>query len=82
MPHQHDPYSAAKKLGLFQEISSHDFAHVNAGEIVERILNSRAMYEERQRIKGVKGLGEDAVRKREIMEEEAKARQVERSTKN
>jgi ethanolamine-phosphate cytidylyltransferase len=82
MPHQYDPYEAAKSLGVFQEIPSHDFAHVNAGDIVERILNSRAMYEERQRVKGVKGLGEDAVRRREIMEEEAKARQAERSTKS
>jgi len=30
------------------------------------------MYEERQRVKGVKGLGEEAARRREIMEEEAK----------
>jgi ethanolamine-phosphate cytidylyltransferase len=80
MPHQHDPYEAAKNLGIFQEITSHAFAHVNAGEIVERILSSRAMYEERQRIKGVKGLGEDTVRRREVLEDEAKARTAERTT--
>jgi ethanolamine-phosphate cytidylyltransferase len=80
MPHQHDPYEAARSLGIFKEIQSHAFSHVNAGEIVERILSSRAMYEERQRVKGVKGLGEDAVRRRELLEEEAKVRTAERNS--
>lgn len=69
-PGVHDPYSAAKSMGLFQEVSAHDYSHVNATEIVDRILKSRAMYEERQRIKGVKGIGEEAVRRREDMERE------------
>ncbi|KAF1988080.1 hypothetical protein K402DRAFT_352897 [Aulographum hederae CBS 113979] len=83
MPLTHDPYKAAKELGIFQEVPAHAFQHVNAGEIVERILKSRAMYEERQRVKGVKNVGEEAVRKREDMEREAermkRIREVERS---
>ena len=78
MPGSHDPYTYAKDLKVFREVPAHDFQHVNAGEIVERILKSRAMYEERQRVKGVKGIGEDAVRKREKMEEEAKIKALER----
>lgn len=68
MPLTYDPYIAAKELGIYQEIGSHEFQHVNAGEIVQRILRSRQMYEERQRKKGEKVAGEDAVRRREEME--------------
>lgn len=78
MPFIQDPYAAAKALGVFIEIPTHDFSHVNAGEIVQRILKSRAMYEERQRVKGVKGLGEAAARQREILEEEAKIKEGQR----
>jgi len=60
----------AKKLGLYREIGAHSYAHINATEIVGRILKSRDMYEERQRVKGVKGIGEEAVRRREEMERE------------
>lgn len=82
MPVTYDPYEAAKEMGLFKQVEAHDFQHVNAGEIVDRILKSRAMYEERQRMKGIKGLGEDAAKKREAMEREAErfkqARAIER----
>ncbi|RDI85379.1 hypothetical protein Vi05172_g4784 [Venturia inaequalis] len=78
MPTQYDPYSYARQLKIFKEVPQHDFQHVNSGEIVERILKSRAMYEERQRVKGVKGVGEEAVRTREKMEEELKIKQLER----
>ena len=71
MPLNYDPYSAAKELGIYQEIGDHDFQHVNAGEIVQRILKSRETYEERQRMKGEKAAGEAAVRRREEMEREA-----------
>lgn len=71
----HDPYSDAKHLGIYKDIAQHPFAHVNATEIVDRILKSRALYEERQRVKGVKGVGEDAVRRREQLEREQKERQ-------
>ncbi|KAL9068940.1 MAG: hypothetical protein Q9157_006331, partial [Trypethelium eluteriae] len=73
-PLPQDPYTDAKKLGIFRQIDSHEFADVNAASIVERILKSRAMYEERQRVKGVKGLGEEAVRRRE--EEERMAEEL------
>lgn len=66
-------------MGIYREIGQHAFANVNAGQIVERIMKSRAMYEERQRLKGVKGIGE-AEKRREEMEAEAAQRQKERST--
>ncbi|KAK7511144.1 phosphoethanolamine [Phyllosticta citriasiana] len=78
MPSVEDPYVDARTLGIFQEIPLHDFAHVNAGEIVARIMRSRAQYEERQRVKGVKGIGEEAVRRREEMEREENAKAAER----
>ena len=71
MPLTYDPYTAAKDLGIYQEIGKHDYQDVNAAEIVQRILKSRQMYEERQRNKGEKAAGEEAVRRREQMEEEA-----------
>ena len=71
VPLTYDPYVAAKQMGIFREVGSHDFQHVNAGEVVERIMKSRAMYEERQRLKGEKAIGEDAVLRREKLEAEA-----------
>ena len=71
MPLTYDPYSAARQLGIYQQIGSHDFQHINAGEIVQRILQSREMYEARQRMKGEKSAGEEAVRRREGLEREA-----------
>jgi ethanolamine-phosphate cytidylyltransferase len=64
-------------MGIYQEIGEHNFSAVNAGEIVERILKSRAMYEERQRVKGVKGIGEEATRRREQLEEEQRQKEKE-----
>ena len=78
MPLSYDPYTYAKDLGIFREVPAHDFQHVNAGEIVERILKSRAMYEERQRVKGVKGLGEEAEKRRQVLEEQQKLKALER----
>jgi ethanolamine-phosphate cytidylyltransferase len=78
MPAHRDPYTFSKTLNIFKEVPAHDFQHVNAGEIVERIMKSRAMYEERQRMKGVKGIGEEGVKKREQMEEEARMKVLER----
>lgn len=77
MPLTYDPYDAPKEMGIFQEVGDHGFSNVNAGEIVERILKSRAMYEERQRVKGVKGIGEEAARTREKMEEEQRRKEEE-----
>lgn len=52
-------------MGIFQEVGPHDFQDVNAGEIVQRIMRSRALYEERQRVKGEKAVGEQEARRRE-----------------
>jgi ethanolamine-phosphate cytidylyltransferase len=71
MPLTYDPYTEAKELGVFHEISSHAFQNVNAGEIVMRIMKGRKAFEERQRKKGEKHIGEEAVRRRELMEQEA-----------
>ena len=79
MPLTYDPYTAPKEMGIFQEIGDHDFMAVNAGEIVQRIMSSRAMYEERQRIKGVKGTNEAAVKRREELEREATVLERERA---
>lgn len=78
MPVTYDPYIAAKDMGIYKEIGNHAFQNVNAGEIVQRILRSRQLYEERQKKKGEKGIGE-GVRRREEMEEQAAALQKERS---
>ncbi|KAL9030907.1 MAG: hypothetical protein Q9196_001015 [Gyalolechia fulgens] len=79
MPLTYDPYVGAKDLGIYRQIGGHDFQNVNAGEIVQRILRSRQMFEERQRRKGEKAAGEDVVRRRELMEEEAAALGKERA---
>ncbi|KAF2736441.1 hypothetical protein EJ04DRAFT_463091 [Polyplosphaeria fusca] len=82
MPLDYDPYAAAKSLKIYREIDNHDFQNVNAAEIVERIMKGRAMYEERQRKKGVKGITEEAEKRRQSMEREAERersrREVER----
>lgn len=78
MPSVEDPYVDAKTLNIFREVPAHEFQHVNAGEIVDRIMASRALYEERQRKKGVKGAGEEAIKRREEMEREARAKEAER----
>ena len=62
-------------MGIYREIGQHEFSSVNAGTIVQRILRSRDMYEERQRVKGVKGIGEEAQRRREMMEEEQRVKE-------
>jgi ethanolamine-phosphate cytidylyltransferase len=75
MPLSYDPYTAPKKMGIFQKISNHDFQDVNAGTIVQRIMKSRDLYEERQRKKGMKASVEVAAREREILEEEQRLKE-------
>lgn len=70
VPPTQQVYADAKEMGIYKEVPKHPYADVNAETIVERILKSRDMYEERQRVKGVKGIGEEAVRRREEMERE------------
>lgn len=70
-----DPYADAKKLGIFKETSEHEFQEVNSAQIVQRILDRRVEYEERQRRKGMKGLGEGVLKRAELEKEvEAKRR--------
>lgn len=71
MPLTYDPYTDAKALGIYREIGNHDFQNVNAGEIVQRILKSRKMYEERQRVKAEKAITEEAVLRKEAVERAA-----------
>lgn len=78
IPLSYDPYTAPKEMGIFRQISVHKFQNVNAGSIVQRILASRALYEERQRKKGVKAVNEASQREREILEEEQRVREEER----
>lgn len=52
-------------MGIFREVDRHAFQHVNAGEIVARILKSREAYEARQRAKLEKGVAEDLVKSKE-----------------
>lgn len=80
MPLTYDPYVAAKELSIYQEIGNHDFQNVNAGEIVQRILKSREMYEARQRAKGEKATTEEAVKRRELMEQGAAYLEKERAS--
>jgi ethanolamine-phosphate cytidylyltransferase len=75
MPLTYDPYTAPKEMGIYKEIAKHRFAGVNAGQIVQRIMKSRVMYEERQRVKGMKGIGEESKRTRERMEEEQRLKE-------
>ncbi|KZL87182.1 ethanolamine-phosphate cytidylyltransferase [Colletotrichum incanum] len=81
MPLTYDPYTAPKEMGIMREVGEHEFAGVNAGTIVQRIMKSRDMYEERQRKKGIKAEGETAARDREMLEEEQAKREAERARK-
>lgn len=81
MPLTYDPYVAAKDMGIYKEIGSHDFQNVNAGEIVQRIMKSRDMYEARQRAKGEKAVGEQAHREREKLEEAQRLKEAELARK-
>lgn len=55
-------------MGIFREIHGHPFQHVNAEEIVQRILKSREAFEGRQRAKMQKGVGEKAFKEKEEAE--------------
>ena len=64
-PQQLDVYGDAKALGIFRQIGAHEFAGVNAEDIVRRILQNRKRYEERQRNKGIKASAEGEIRRGE-----------------
>jgi ethanolamine-phosphate cytidylyltransferase len=77
MPLTYDPYASAKQINIYREIANHNFQYVNAGEIVERIMKGRALYEARQRMKGEKGATEEAEKRRQDLEREQRRREVE-----
>jgi ethanolamine-phosphate cytidylyltransferase len=78
MPSTFDPYTDAKEMGILRQIGDHPYSHVNAAEIVGRIMKGRQAFEERQRRKGEKAVGEEAVRQREILEQQQAAVEAER----
>ncbi|RMZ80387.1 hypothetical protein DV738_g2816, partial [Chaetothyriales sp. CBS 135597] len=80
IPLTFDPYADAKAMGIFRQVGEHRYAHVNAGDIVMRIIRGRNAFEERQRRKGDKAVAEAAARQREILEEEQHA--VDESKRN
>lgn len=77
MPLAYDPYAVPKALGIYREIANHEFQDVNAAEIVARIMKGRALYEERQRKKGEKGMTEEVEKLRQELEREQKRKEVE-----
>ncbi|CAK7211401.1 choline phosphate cytidylyltransferase [Sporothrix curviconia] len=76
IPLTYDPYTEVKEMDIYQTIGPHEFADVNAGTIVDRILASRDRYEARQRAKGAKSDLEAAHKRREQMEEEQRQKEA------
>ena len=74
-----DPYTDAKAMGIFAETPEHEFQDVNSAQIVRRILDKRHEYEERQKKKGEKVVGEEAQHRREVMEREAEREREKRT---
>jgi ethanolamine-phosphate cytidylyltransferase len=66
-----DPHADVKSLGIFKETPKHDFQDVNAAQIVQRILDKREEYEERQRKKGAKKVGEEEQHRQEKLQQSA-----------
>ena len=62
-----DPYIDVKRLGIYSEIGAHPYDHVQSAALVDRVLNFREQYEERQRKKGWKS------EKEKVMELEEKS---------
>lgn len=50
-----DPYAEVKSLGLYEQLGRHKYDNLTTEDIVERVLNNRKLYEERQKRKGWKG---------------------------
>ncbi|KAK2750216.1 hypothetical protein FQN55_002361 [Onygenales sp. PD_40] len=75
IPLTYDPYVAPSELGIFRQVDSHPFQHVNAGEIVLRILKSREAFEARQRAKLLKSATEAEFKEKEELELQQKQQQ-------
>ncbi|CAK4010415.1 Ethanolamine-phosphate cytidylyltransferase [Lecanosticta acicola] len=67
--------AGARSLGVLRTIDSDavQFPNFNTGVIVKRILDRKEKYEERQRKKGVKAVGEKAAHDKELLERQAAA---------
>ena len=63
--HNTDPYADAKTMELFVETLPHRFQNVSSAHIVQRILDNRQQYEERQRKKAGKAGNEQEMHKLE-----------------
>jgi ethanolamine-phosphate cytidylyltransferase len=77
MPLTYDPYACAKTLKIYRNVENHNWQNVNAGEIVNRIMKGREAYEERQRMKGEKGVTEEAEKRRQDLQRKQSIREVE-----
>ncbi|ANB10974.1 ethanolamine-phosphate cytidylyltransferase [Sugiyamaella lignohabitans] len=53
-----DPYVYVKEQGIYKQIGPHKYDDVSSNKIVDRVLEYREQYEERQRKKGVKAVNE------------------------
>lgn len=49
-----DPYADVRALGIFTTLGKHQYDDLTTEDIVERVLNNRRLFEERQRRKGWK----------------------------
>lgn len=61
-----DPYEEVKSSGIFHAIGAHLYDDINTEVIVNRVLDNKAAYEERQRKKGWKAENERKLREEEI----------------
>ncbi|KHJ31632.1 putative ethanolamine-phosphate cytidylyltransferase [Erysiphe necator] len=57
-PPKVDPYLIPKEMGIYHEIKHHAYSAINASNICQRILRSRDLYEERQKLKALKSINE------------------------
>lgn len=60
-----DPYEEVKTLGIFEQLTKHKYDDLTTEDIVERVLDNRKLYEERQKRKGWKSEREREMEKPE-----------------
>ncbi|VEU20389.1 DEKNAAC101268 [Brettanomyces naardenensis] len=60
-----DPYSEARELGIYQQLGEHAYDSMTTEDIVERVLENRKAYEQRQKRKGWKSERENVLRQQE-----------------
>lgn len=70
MPFTEDVYAEPKAMGIYREVGQHEFADVNAGSIVQRIMKSKSLYEARQKAKEAKANVEVEQKQRELQGEQ------------